>query len=110
MTDETIAFEDKTQAAIEAGLRAARALEVMAPVDAALKADLTRQWERCQSAAIREALWQQVNGINAARGHLRAQVNAGQEAEARLEKLRAAKVAETAGAPFRFGRRPSRVA
>lgn len=78
---------DKTQSAIDRGLRAQRTLDdpVLRSAHDELKADLHIQWELCQAAGVRENIWQQINGMNAARGQLYVWVSEGQAAQARLD-------------------------
>jgi hypothetical protein len=78
---------DKTQAAIDRGLRAQRTLDdpVLRSAHDELKADLHLQWELCQATPIRENIWQQINGMNAARGQLYVWVSEGQAAQARFD-------------------------
>ncbi len=86
MTDATDTA-DKTQQVIERGQRAGRTLAdpVLSAAHNELKADLHLQWETCQAQSVRENIWQQINGVNAARGQLYLWVSEGQAAQARLD-------------------------
>lgn len=100
MTDH--AQTDDVQAAIERGRRAAATLANMEAADLELKADLHLQWETCQAPGIRENIWHQINGINAARGVLWLWVSEGQRAEASIA-TEGEKQAKAAAQPRRRG-------
>lgn len=80
-------IDEETARKLALGAAAARTLAdpELSAANELLKRFLHEQWETCQAPAVRENLWQRLNGLNAARGQLQEHVAVANDARQRIE-------------------------